>query len=73
MQCNNSSGLFPIGNSNLYNFYILQKNEILKNKWYLSEKAGKDIGFDHALWDWNKNHRPKWIEIMRESGKYLID
>jgi hypothetical protein len=34
--------------------------EILKHKWIESEKAGHDIGLDHALIDWVVKHRSKW-------------
>ena len=33
------TGIFPIEHSSLYQFWTAQKDEILKNKWYLSEKA----------------------------------
>lgn len=37
-----------------------EKHEILKHKWYESEKAGRDIGFDRALLDWTIKHRKEW-------------
>ena len=67
MQCDQRlTGMFPIEHSDLYNFWKAEKEEILKNKYYLSEKLGRDVGFDYALWDWHMNFRSKWIE----SGKY---
>jgi hypothetical protein len=38
-----------------------QREEILKHKWYESEKAGYDIGFDRALTDWTLKHRTQWL------------
>jgi hypothetical protein len=34
-----------------------EKEHILKNKWYLSERAGKDIGYEKALLDWLINKK----------------
>ena len=36
------------------------KNEILRHKWFESERAGHDIGFDYALVDWMLHHRSGW-------------
>lgn len=32
------------------------KKDILLHKWYQSEKAGRDIGWDHATVDWMIHH-----------------
>jgi hypothetical protein len=40
--------------------YMEEREEILKHKWIESEKAGKDVGFEWALLDWNFNHRTNW-------------
>jgi hypothetical protein len=37
-------------------------NAVLVNKWYLSQKACRDVGIDFALDDWFKNHSKKWRE-----------
>lgn len=47
-------------NSNLYKDFLAEREEILKNKWFMSEKEGKDVGFERALLDWVTKHRPKW-------------
>lgn len=47
-------------NSLLYKEFVAEREEILRNKWYMSEKAGKDVGFERALMDWVSNHRCKW-------------
>lgn len=46
--------------STLYREFQAEREEILKHKWIESEKAGKDIGFEHALTDWILKHRSKW-------------
>ena len=49
-----------VKNSVLYKEFIAEREEILKNKWIESEKAGKDIGFEKALLDWIVKHRSSW-------------
>ncbi len=31
-------------------------SEIERHKYFLSEKAGHDVGWDHAATDWEENH-----------------
>ena len=47
-------------NSKLYQEFLREREEILKHKWIESEKAGKDVGFEWALLDWNVRHRSEW-------------
>jgi len=47
-------------NSALYREFLKEREEILKNKWYMSEREGKDVGFERALLNWVSNHRSKW-------------
>jgi hypothetical protein len=47
-------------NSKLYQEFLKEREEILKHKWIESEKAGRDVGFEWALLDWNFNHRSAW-------------
>ena len=49
-----------VRNSNLYKEFLAERDEILKHKWLESEKAGHDIGFEHALTDWIVKHRSRW-------------
>jgi len=46
--------------SSLYREFQAEREEILRHKWIESEKAGRDIGFEHALTDWIVKHRSKW-------------
>lgn len=48
---NTLSATFVEG-SNLYKRFQEEREHILKNKWYMSEKEGKDVGFERALLDW---------------------
>jgi len=34
-----------------------QKEHILKNKWYMSERCGRDVGYEKALLDWILNKK----------------
>ena len=62
----NLSGLFPIEHSDLYQFWLLEKEEILKNKYYISEQLGRDCGMDYAIWDWSMRHREQWIRGLEK-------
>ena len=42
----------------LYNRWRQIKQEILLHKWYESEKAGHDIGWEHAAADWWLRYGP---------------
>ena len=44
----------------LYQRFLAEREEILRHKWFQSEKAGHDIGFEKALLDWIVNHRARW-------------
>jgi hypothetical protein len=39
---------------------LLEREEILKHKWHLSEQAGHDVGFEKGLLDWIVKHRVAW-------------
>ena len=47
-------------NSSLYREFLAERDEINKHKWFRSEEAGHDIGFEAALVDWMLNHRAEW-------------
>ena len=47
-------------NSTLYKEFQAERDEILRHKWIESEKAGHDVGFEHALTDWIVKYRSKW-------------
>ena len=46
--------------SSLYQNFLAERDEINKHKWFRSEEAGRDIGFEAALVDWMLNHRAQW-------------
>lgn len=51
-----------IVNTELYKRFLEERRCILENKWYMSEKEGKDVGFERALLDWVLNFRSKWMK-----------
>ena len=69
---NNSgqSEMFPVSRSNLYQLWWEEREHISKNRWYLSEKAGHDVGHDFAAHNWTMCHRGHWISELKETGKY---
>ena len=57
-------------NLSLYKQFQAEREEILKHKWYESEKAGHDIGFERALMDWIIKHRTAWMKSRPGGGRY---
>lgn len=55
-----NSPRFPLANTTLYREFQAERDEILRHKWYESERAGRDVGFEFALTDWNLKHRAGW-------------
>jgi hypothetical protein len=43
-----------------YGDYLAEREEILRHKWLISERAGRDIGFETALTDWAHHHHAVW-------------
>jgi hypothetical protein len=63
-----SNGNDLVRKSSLYREFQAEREEILKHKWIESEKAGHDIGFEHALTDWIVKHRGKWRKSRQPSA-----
>lgn len=58
-----------IERSALYQQCQAEKAELDRHKWYLSERAGHDVGLDYAQWNWiMTRHRSRWIEAYHRSG-----
>lgn len=49
-------------NTLLYKRFKEERDCILENKWYMSEREGKDVGFERALLNWIFYFRDKWIK-----------
>lgn len=50
----------------LYQEFLAEREEILRHKWFQSEKAGHDIGFEKALLDWIVRHRAGWRQARMD-------
>ena len=55
-----------IGDTSVYKEYLAMKEEIMKHKWYESERAGFDIGFSKALIDWVVKYKSIWIRERKK-------
>lgn len=54
--------LSAVKNSDLYKRFHDEREHILKNKWFMSEREGRDVGFERALLDWVLHHRDSWTK-----------
>jgi hypothetical protein len=61
----NDESPIPLDGFSVYREFLSEREEILRHKWIESEKAGHDIGFDKALFDWVMRYRPRWVEQRR--------
>lgn len=55
----------------LYKQFLAEREEVLKHKWFESEKAGHDIGFTRALIDWTLKFKSKWIRERQNTLQAL--
>jgi hypothetical protein len=55
--------------TSLYVEFLAMREEIMKHKWYESEKAGYDIGFARALVDWTVKFKSEWIRSRKKKSK----
>jgi hypothetical protein len=49
-----------VGQSLLYRESQAEREEIMRHKWFESEKKGHDIGFELAQVDWRIKYRSQW-------------
>lgn len=57
---------FSLEDTLLYKRYQEEREHILKNKWYMSERKGYDVGYEKALFDWLLNKK-LYLEIKLHS------
>lgn len=62
------SGPFPIDKSVVFRQWKREAAEIALHKWYMSERAGQDVGWEFASWDWHRRYRADWLKAQ-ESGR----
>ena len=52
-----------------YQYFLSEREEILKHKWIESEKRGIDIGFERALVEWTRKYRTLWRNTKKPTNK----
>ena len=52
--------------TSLYKHFSLMREEISKHKWFESERAGKDVGFEYALVDWVCKFKQAWDKKSKD-------
>lgn len=48
-----------------------QRQAMLKHKWIMSEKAGRDVGENAAALDWLKNHAENFKRFWRRTHVFI--
>lgn len=43
-----------------HEFSLAELNEIERHKYFLSQRCGRDVGFEHAKNDWLNHHAQQW-------------
>ena len=54
--------------SSLYREVVAEREEIMRHKWLLSERAGCDVGYARAMFDWIAHHRAGWRKSWRQKN-----
>ncbi len=60
--------MIDIKETSLYREFLAQREEIMKHKWYESERAGYDVGFAYALIDWTMKFKNKWLQSRKKKN-----
>ena len=51
-----------IEKTSIYQEFAALKEEVLKHKWYESERKGYDVGFAYAMIDWTIKFKTQWFK-----------
>lgn len=52
-----------------YQEFLAEREELLRHKWLMSERLGRDVGFERALLDWARHYRTAWRQQRNASCK----
>lgn len=64
-----TTGMFPLEQSSLYRQRQEEHEAVAVHKYYLSEKAGHDVGWEYANWNWVvAGYRSRWLTARRATG-----
>lgn len=55
----------PPPNPDPFTEFQAELEEIQKYKWVISEKEGRDMGFERALTEWSQKYRASWRRERR--------
>ncbi len=50
----------PLNRTRVVEEFLAERDEIMRHKWYESERAGRDVGYEYARVDWMLRHRCDW-------------
>ena len=64
--------IFPIENSDYYQFYLLEKSEIHKLQAFLEKQSLEKVDYSYAEWLWIMNYRNAWKDSLKASGIKLV-
>jgi hypothetical protein len=58
----------PSSSRSPYLEFQAELEQIQKHKWLVSEKAGRDVGFERALMEWAGKHRHEWRQARNKAA-----
>ena len=56
----------PRAPSTAYREFIADREDLLRHKWLMSERAGHDVGLEAALLNWVDHHR---VQMRKQRAK----
>lgn len=66
---NQTRAPFQSRDSDFLRMCLSEREEIQRHKWFESEKAGHDIGYDRALLSWVRRHQHSWWNENTTNGE----
>lgn len=61
-----TGNIVNIKETSLYKEFLSLREEVLRHKWFESERAGYDVGFSYALIDWTIKFKSKWVRERKK-------
>lgn len=69
----NCSETFPLTRTRVVEEFLAEREEIMIHKWYESERAGRDVGYEYARVDWVLRHRCDWDRRRSQAPRVTKD
>lgn len=54
----------------LYEEFLAEREEMLRQKWLMSESVGEDVGLERALVAWARDGRTQWKKDYLKRRKH---